>query len=83
MAIRKKYITDKNGFSYAIDFISGVIHAAGGDYAEYYINNTPHKTRVYYRPGRTWNDHLGNTPAGYYIVARLYTGERRRVYLYY
>ena len=35
---------------------------------------------VYYRHERTWDDHLGNTPCGYFVIVPLPTGERRRVY---
>ena len=35
---------------------------------------------VYWRPERTWDDHMGNTPCGYYVIVPLPTGERKRVY---
>jgi len=34
---------------------------------------------MYYRHERTWDDHMGNTPCGYYINVRL-NGHQRRVY---
>ena len=35
---------------------------------------------VYWRSARTWDDHMGNTPCGYYVIVPLPTGERKRVY---
>lgn len=39
-------------------------------------------SKVYYRPERTWDDHMGNTPCGYYVNVRFSTGERHRVYIH-
>lgn len=38
--------------------------------------------KIYYRPERTWDDHLGNTPCGDYINLRFPNGKRERAYLY-
>lgn len=37
---------------------------------------------VYYRPERTLDDHMGNTPCGYYVNITLPDGKRKRVYIY-
>ena len=42
--------------------------------------------KMYYRHERTWDDHMGNTPCGYYAIVPIpiHYGERkerRRVYL--
>ena len=37
---------------------------------------------VYFRPERTWDDHMGNTPSGYYVRLPLGNGQTKRVYLY-
>jgi len=44
--------------------------------------------KMYYRHERTWDDHMGNTPCGYYAIVPIrayykgaYHTERRRVYL--
>lgn len=42
----------------------------------------PMRLKMYYRHERTWDDHLGNTPCGYFVIARLSTGERKRIYLH-
>lgn len=41
-----------------------------------------HYLQVYYRHERTWDDHMGNTPCGYYCNVPLPTGETRRVYMF-
>lgn len=41
-----------------------------------------HAFKIYNRPERTWDDHLGNTPCGDYINLRLPNGRRIRAYLY-
>ena len=40
-----------------------------------------HKTKIYYRHERTWDDHMGNTPCGYYTNV-MFKGKKRRVYIY-
>ncbi len=40
--------------------------------------------KMYYRHERTWDDHMGNTPCGYYAIVPIpcrHGIERRRVYL--
>lgn len=40
--------------------------------------------KMYYRHERTWDDHMGNTPCGYYANVPIPTTkeiERKRVYL--
>lgn len=37
--------------------------------------------KMYFRPERTWDDHMGNTPCGYYANVPITRVERRRVYL--
>lgn len=42
-----------------------------------------HKLKVYFRPERTWDDHIGNTPCGYYVNLPLPFGcGAKRVYLH-
>lgn len=40
-----------------------------------------HCLQVYYRHERTWDDHMGNTPCGFYVNVPLPTGETKRVYM--
>ena len=46
-----------------------------------------HDLKMYYRHEWTWDDHLGNTPCGYYAIVPIkyykdgYHTERHRVYL--
>ena len=53
-------------------------------------NYKVHTLTMYYREERTWDDHMGNTPCGYYVIVPIRTfnnktnrfaTERRRVYL--
>lgn len=37
--------------------------------------------KTYCRNERTWNDHMGNTPCGYYVNVPITSRERKRVYL--
>lgn len=37
--------------------------------------------KLYYTPFKTWNQYLGNIPAGSYFLARLDNGKRKRVYI--
>lgn len=46
-------------------------------------NYFPHRLKVYYRPERTWDDHMGNTPCGYYVNLPLpFNSGTKRWYLY-
>ena len=74
----KKYIADKYGKIHIIDFFEIIENGKTG----YYIDNIYHRTKVYYRSEKTWDDHMGNTACGYYVIATLPTGEKKRVYIY-
>ena len=70
---------------------AGVIHIGniridflGSDKEKAYvsINGKEHALKLRYRRERTWNDHMGNTPCGYYIDLPLPSGKKERAYLY-
>lgn len=82
-----KYITDRNGNKYKVEFTTIIEPDKNGvdkvwvtiqgawDYIEKHLT-------VYYRPERTWDDHMGNTPCGYYVNLPLRNGQKKRVYIY-
>lgn len=80
-----KYIT-VDGYKFRVEFpciiedgktyVSIDIFTGSG----YHWFNT-HHLKVYYRPERTWNDHMGNTPCGYYVNVPV-NGHRVRVYMF-
>ena len=78
-----KYITDSKGRKYEIDFYT-VIDEDGK--IEYSVKSqygyTTHRTKVYYRHERTWDDHMGNTPCGYYTYVPLMDRKTKRVYIF-
>lgn len=78
-----KYVHDKNGnLLFKVDFYCTIDEK--GKTALYVITNysyTYHNLKVYYRPERTWDDHMGNTPCGYYVNVP-YMGKKYRVYMY-
>lgn len=78
-----KRVQANNGRTYNVDFFETIQDGKTG----YYVfsnmwDYTYHKTRVYYRPEKTLDDHMGNTPCGYYVIAPLPTGEKKRVYIF-
>lgn len=81
-----KRVTDKNGNVFTIDFFE--IIDKDTDTTGYCIDGECwaygyRRSKVYYRPERTWDDHCGNTPCGYYVIVKLpTTGERKRVYMF-
>lgn len=79
-----KYIRDNNGKTIAkIDFFSVI--EDGKVWCYVYENGWFCKLRhlkAHYRPERTWDDHMGNTPCGYYVNAPLSRGKTKRVYIY-
>ena len=46
------------------------------------INDTEHALKIYYRPERTWDDHMGNTPCGSYVNLPFPDGTKKRAYLF-
>ena len=82
MANTKKYITDTDGAKYVIDFYCGIYEGR----IEYSVKSDygyrTHNTKVYYRHERTWNDHMGNTPCGYYTNVPLGNGKTKRIYIF-
>ena len=49
----------------------------------YILNNdTVHALKIYYRPERTWDDHMGNTPCGSYVNLPFPDGTKKRAYLF-
>ena len=88
-----KYITGKNGKKYVIDFFctidkskananregTTIVEIKAVDWSWYCEYK---ELSVYYRPERTWDDHMGNTPCGYFCIIPLPSGERKRVYMF-
>ena len=59
------------------------IELIGTDAGKAYIliNDTEHELKMYFRNERTWNDHMGNTPCGYYVNLPFPDGTKKRAYL--
>lgn len=72
------YVKDKRGVTHKIDFFT-CIDKEG--YVKMYVDNVYHRLKTYFRHERTWDDHMGNTPCGYYCNVPLTKGERKRVYI--
>ena len=78
----KKYITATDGTRYEIDFYCVIDDGR----IEYFVKSAygykTHNTKVYYRHERTWDDHMGNTPCGFYTNVPLGDGKVKRVYIF-
>ena len=72
------YTKDKNGDIHKIDVFTIIVDG----YVEMYVDNMHHKLKTYFRHERTWDDHMGNTPCGYYCNVPLRRGERKRIYIH-
>lgn len=71
---------DRFGGVHRVDYIGN-----DNGKATIYINNKEHILKMYYRNERTWDDHMGNTPFGYYVnipLPTLHGIERKRMYLF-
>lgn len=75
----EKMIKDKHGHEHRIGLYCYPVNGK----VSVWINNVEHHLKVYYRPERTWDDHMGNTPCGDYVTIPLSDGERKRIYLKY
>ena len=73
------YTKDANGKTVKIDVFS---YPENGK-IWLYANNVLHHLKLYYRHEKTWDDHLGNTPCGYYINVPMPYGKRKRIYIHY
>ena len=77
----KHYLTDRFGNKVIVEengWENGYVYLS-------VIRNCDYKThtlKMYYRHERTWDDHMGNTPCGYYAIVPIGYGERKRVYLH-
>lgn len=76
----KHYITGKDGTKYVVEelgWLEGFVYINVCSSYGY----TSHRLKMYYRHERTWDDHMGNTPCGYYANVPLNKHETKRVYL--
>lgn len=78
----KHYITDKYGKQHTIEEYGWDKEKVTLCIDNYKIVNL----KMYYRHERTWDDHMGNTPCGYYAIVPIpihyeERKERKRVYL--
>ena len=77
----KHYLKDRNENEIEIEELgweNGKIYLSIFDGWNYRTVNL----KMYYRPERTWDDHLGNTPCGYYANVPITRKQKKRVYLY-
>lgn len=78
-----KYVKDRDGKTHKIDFFCVI---ENGKTYLYVDNYKMCHLKVYYRHERTWDDHMGNTPCGYYcnvpIVNHFGKPEYKRVYMF-
>ena len=75
---RMHYINDKAGNRHTIEeygWENGKVTLLIDNYK--FVN-----LKMYFRHERTLDDHMGNTPSGYYAIVPINKTERRRVYLH-
>lgn len=73
----KHYVKDKSGRVHTIE-------EYGWDKEKVTLcldDNKVMSLKMYFRPERTLDDHMGNTPCGYYANVPITKTERKRVYL--
>lgn len=73
----KHYVKDKSGRTHTIEeygWENGKITLCLDD-------SKIMTLKMYFRNERTWNDHMGNTPCGYYAIVPITKKERKRIYL--
>lgn len=62
-----------NNNSHSVDIIG-----TENGYMDYIVDGWKVKrAKLHYRPFRTWDDYMGNTPAGQYFIARFPTFTKR------
>lgn len=75
----KHYVKDKNRTTHIIEE-----YGTENGKATVLIDNWKFcELKMYFRHERTWDDHLGNTPCGYYVIVPITRNERKRMYLYF
>lgn len=81
-----KYIT-VDGYKFRVEFPCVIedgktyVQVDMADRDGHYHWVSTHYLKVGYRHERTWDDHLGNTPCGYYVTVPI-NGHRVRVYIF-
>lgn len=73
----RHYITDKHGIRHTIE-------ECGWEGEKAYLLLDGYKSitrKMGYRHERTWDDHMGNTPCGYYVDVPVTKNESKRIYL--
>lgn len=78
----KKYITTRKGNRYTVDFFCYVFDGKTNYAIETDYSSSIHTSKVHYRPERTWDDHIGNTPCGYFCNVIFPDGCKHRVYMH-
>ena len=71
------FVTDRNGKKH-------IIEEYGWGYGKVTLcldNWRIMNLKMYFRNERTWDDHMGNTPCGYYAIVPITRNERKRIYL--
>lgn len=72
-----RFIKDKHGITRRIGLYC---HIEDGKVIVY-VDSVAHSLKAYYRAERTLDDHMGNTPCGYFVNVPLTKNETKRVYL--
>ena len=78
--MRKQYL-QHNGIKFTVEHSyieDGKVYLSIWDECYGY---SEHHLKAYYRSERTWDDHMGNTPCGYYVQLPIH-GTKKRVYLF-
>ena len=71
------YFKDSEGKTHEIDVFTVINNGV----VSLYCDNVLHTLKVYYRHEKTWNDHMGNTPCGYFVNVPV-NGKKKRIYIH-
>lgn len=77
-----KHYVKYNGKTVVVDFPCVIENNKTYVFVETDHTFQEHYLSVYYRHERTWDDHLGNTPCGYYCNVPMPDGKKKRVYMF-
>lgn len=79
-----QHFIDRDGRAHSTEIISDFYRKEGDITTDMYIDimvdNTIHTLKLYWREEKTWDDHMGNTPCGYYVHLPIGC-ERARFYI--
>lgn len=71
------YFKDSSGKTHTVDVFTVIDDGK----VSLYCDGVLHTLKVYFRPEKTLDEHMGNAPCGYFVNLPMY-GKKKRIYIH-